>query len=162
MLFLSEFLPSVRGNEQHAALGVKGNAWHPAMASLGLRNMSVYQFKRVTLSHHWSPASHMNLILLQPLWHRFDTVGIRAGWFPRALPVHITVLCIFLAAPLFGVCIHSTSCFQGSEFGKQGPFVKCSHANPRTVQRSIMSTDPSDIQDLVNRNCPECFHLFIH
>lgn len=70
MLFLSEFLPFVRGNEQHAALGVKGNAWHPARASLGLRNTSVYQFKRVTLSHHWSPTSHMNLILLQPLWHR--------------------------------------------------------------------------------------------
>ena len=70
MLFLSEFLPSARGKEQHAALGVKGNALHPAIASLGLRNTSVYQFKRVTLSHHWSPASHMNLILLQPLWHR--------------------------------------------------------------------------------------------
>ena len=76
--------------------------------------------------------------------------------------MHTGVLCIFLAAPLFGVCVPSTSCFQGSESGKQGPFVKCSHANPHTIQISIMSTDPNDIQDSVNRNCPECIHLFIH
>lgn len=83
--------PFVRGNEQHAALGVKGMPDTQLGLPLGLRNTSVYQFKRVTLSHHWSPASHTNLIC-SSLWHRSHIVGIRAGCGFRALPMHITAL----------------------------------------------------------------------
>ena len=63
----------------------------------------------------------MNLILLQPLWHRLDIVGIRAGWFPRALPMHITILYIFLAAPLFGGLYPQYIMFSGIRIWKARP-----------------------------------------
>lgn len=115
MLFLSEFLSTVRGKEQHTALGVGGSAWPPAIASLGLRKTSLYQFKRYSSKVQLSPTTEA-----QPhTWTRFcsgtdlSIVGGSVGWFPRALPLHASILCIFLAAPQSGVCTPQHIVFLG-------------------------------------------------